>query len=585
MLLKPDVRVGAVRAARVGSVGIVAVGAAVCAVAAQPAARHAAPADVAIVNASIWTGAPTDRAAGRTVSAPVALAVQGQRIVAVGDAVSVRARIGPKTRVIDARGRRVIPGITDSHTHMVSGGLQLGRLHLRDVRSRDAFIRAVADEAKTKAPGAWVIGGRWSVESWADPQPPDKGWLDPVTGDKPVFLTRMDGHQALVNSAALRLAGIDARGPADPAGGEIVRDPTTGEPTGILKESAMGLVAAHMPDTTPAERYDAFRRAMRHANALGVTSVHDMCSLADLDVFRRAYKAGEMTVRVNAYLSVSDWAAHVDKLDGYGLHNAMVHLHGFKGFMDGSLGSRTAYMRAPYRDATAETRYPRGQLNDMADPPEAFKALVAMADGHGVQLAVHAIGDEANHLLLDAYAYAAGRNGARDARHRVEHAQHLLMPDIPRFAALGVVASMQPFHKADDGRYADEALEPERLAGSYAYRQLLSAGALLVFGSDWPVVTMDPFAGIDAAVNARTLDGKVWLPSHSIGVEAAIRAYTVSPQHAVHRERRLGTLQVGKLADLVILSADPLTMRRENVGAVRAVLTMVDGRVVFEREE
>lgn len=546
-----------------------------------PSNQHA---DLVILGARIWTGTDDAVRPGRR-GEPTALAVLGDRIVAVGDDGDVRAWVGRGTKVIEARGRRVIPGITDSHTHIISGGFQLNRLTLRDVRSRREFVRAVAAEAEKKQTGQWVLGGRWSVESWEKQETPNKRWLDPVTGDIPTFLSRMDGHQALVNSAALRLAGIDASGPPDPKGGEIQRDPRTFEPTGILKESAKELVARLIPDPTAFERYDALRRAMKHANSLGVTSVHDMCSLADLEAFRRAEQEGALTLRITAYLSVSDWASYADKLPTYGLNSDQVLLAGFKGFMDGSLGSRTAYMRAPYSDATPQTRYPRGQLTAMADPPESFQQRVAWADARGLQLAVHAIGDEGNHLLLNAYEYASNRNGRRDARHRVEHAQHLHVTDVPRFAKLGVVASMQPFHKADDGRYAEKAIGKERLRGSYAFRQLVDAGALVIFGSDWPVVTINPFMGIDAAVNARTLAGEVWLPSHSLTLEEALRAYTVMPPRAVHREDRFGTIETGKYADLVILLEDPFTIPRERLGEVKVAHTIVGGKVVFSRAE
>jgi len=536
-------------------------------------------ADLAVVNARIWTGVDGRDDDGSDQS--TGLAVVGGRITVVGDDAAVRAWIGPDTKVIDAQGRRAVPGMTDSHLHLIGGGLQLGRLYLRDVADREEFIRAVADDADSKRKGEWVLGGRFSIESWTEPSEPRKEWIDPVTDDVPVFLTRMDGHQALVNSAALKLAGIDRFGPADPQGGQIIRDPDTGEPTGILKESAMEMVRKHIPQPSADEKYDALKRAMRHANAHGITSVHDMSQLGDLDVYQRAAADGGLTLRIHCYVDVTDWRGYADRIQRYEAPGDMFHVHGFKGFMDGSLGSRTAYMREPYSDADPGALYPRGQLTDFADPPSEFIELAVMAGGRGLQLAVHAIGDEANHILLDAYEATLQRNGPRDARHRIEHAQHLRVEDIPRFSALGVVASMQPLHKADDGRYAEKRVGPERLKGSYAYRQLVDSGALVCFGSDWPVVTLDPFAGIDSAVNARTLAGDVWLASHSLTVQEALRAYTVSPARAVHHEDRIGTLEAGKLADLVILSADPLTEPGEKLGQIRPTHVIVDGKVVF----
>jgi len=546
-----------------------------------PVPPPSTPADLVILNAKVWTGA-APLGAKRSYD-PTAIAVLAGKIDAVGFDDQIRPYVGPNTKVIDAGGRRVIPGITDSHTHIVSGGYQLVRLNLRDVGSREEFVHAIATEAKTKKPDQWVLGGRWSVESWTKPESPNRNWLDPVTGDAPAFLNRMDGHQALVNSAALTLAGIDRSGPADPKGGEIERDPKTGEPTGILKESAMGLVSRLIPNSTPEEDDEALRRAMHHANSLGVTSMHNMSGFDDLQTFRRAEEAGALTVRITAYLSVAAWASYADRLAGYGLASDMARLVGFKGYMDGSLGSRTAYMREPFSDATSQTPYPRGQLTAFADDEESLQLQTAFCDAKGLQLAVHAIGDEGNHRMLDAYEYAGKRNGNRDARHRLEHAQHLLVEDIPRFATLGVVASMQPFHKADDGRYCEKAIGRDRLKGSYAFRQLVDSGALLVFGSDWPVVTLDPFAGLDSAVNARTLAGEVWLPSHSLTVEEALRSYTTWPAKAIHMENRLGTIQRGRYADLVILSEDPFSIPKERIGKIQAVQTIVNGKIVFTR--
>lgn len=541
------------------------------------------PADLVIINARVWTAAENQAS-----PEPTAVLIRGDRIAAVGSNLDVWSNVGSNTTVIDAAGRRVIPGITDSHTHIVGGGLQLARFNLRDAKNKQAFIEAVGRESASRQSGQWVRGGRWSVESWDHPESPTRHWLDPVTGDTPVFLSRMDGHQALVNSAALELAGIDAAGPADPKGGEIERDPKTGEPTGILKESAMGLVGRHIPDETVDERYEALRRAMRHANSLGVTAVHDMCDPDDLEVLDRAVREGTISVRITAFVSTTDWKGAADRVISTGLHRHdrdWVRVAGFKGYMDGSLGSRTAYMREPYSDAAPDAPYPRGQLTAFADPWYQLADRVEEADAAGWQLAVHAIGDEAIHLLLNAYRHALNENGRRYAHHRVEHTQHLLVSDIPRFAMLGVVASMQPFHKADDGRYAEKAIGSSRLAGSYAFRQLVDAGALVVFGSDWPVVTLNPFAGIDSAVNARTLAGEVWLPDHSLTVEEALSAYTLWPAKAIRREDRLGSIEPGKYADLLILADDPLSMPKEKLADVRVDYTIVNGDVVFARED
>ena len=536
-------------------------------------------ADLIITNAMVWTGVEGEPLSKR----PQAIAIRGGKIIAIGPAQMMLTRTGAQTEIVDVGGRRVIPGFTDSHVHIIGGGLQLGRLNLRDVADKASFVEAVRVHAKPKRKSQWILGGRWSVESWADQTPPDKTWLDGVTGEVPAFLERMDGHQALVNSAALRRAKIDASGPPDPPGGQIDRDPATGEPTGILRESAMDLVRKHITKPSEPERYRALQDAMDHASRLGVTSAHVMSGPENIPVFRRAGMEKRMGLRLTVYLMADDWSANLETLRGVRFGDDWLRYVGFKGFMDGSLGSRTAYMREPYSDAPDGMLHPRGQLSAMATPPDNLIEQIVRMDAEKFQLAIHAIGDEANHIALNAFERAIKENGPRDRTLRMEHAQHLLEPDIARFAALGVVASMQPFHKADDGRFAEARIGSKRLSGAYAYRRLVDSGATVIFGSDWPVVTMDPIAGIDAAVNAKTLAGEVWLPSHSLTVEEALRAYTVYPPRAIGLGDKLGTIEVGKYADLVVLYDDLLTMPPENVGKVRVATTIVGGIVKYNQ--
>ncbi|MFQ5491136.1 MAG: amidohydrolase [Phycisphaerae bacterium] len=530
-------------------------------------------ADLVVINAKIWTANPAQPQAQ-------AVAVTGDRIVAVDTTDQIRPHISPDTQVIDAAGRRVIPGLIDCHAHITSAGLQLTRLNLRDVPDRDAFIAEVAKAARTRQPGQWLLGGRWSVESWSNPQSPTREWIDPVTGPIPTLLSRMDGHQALANSAALKLAGIDEAGPPDPPGGQIERDPQTGQPTGILKDDAMNLVSRFIPPLSDADRDAAVLRAMQRANSMGVTAIHDMASPADIAGYERIRRAGRATLRIRAFLSTDDWPAHYDRVRNFA-HDDWVTLAGFKGFMDGSLGSRTAYMHQPYADAKPDAKYPAGFLVAMSDPPEKMRRRIADADRHGFQIVVHAIGDKANTLLLDAYASAAGPGPKKDRRHRIEHAQHLTPSDIGRFASLGVIASMQPFHKADDGRYAELALGPQRCRSSYAFADLLQAGATLAFGSDWPVVSVNPFKGIAAAVTAKTLAGHTWMPHQSITVEQALQAYTAGAAYAGFAEDKLGSIQKGKLADLVILQTDPLTIPADQLENVKVWHTIVGGKTVY----
>lgn len=531
--------------------------------------------DVIIKNARIWTGVN---------GAPEAesLAITGSIITAVGTNDVVTALAGEHTQTIDAGGRRVIPGITDSHTHFIEMGLQLSRINLRDARNRQEFIDLIAAHAARLAPGEWMLGGQYSVDSWEDPSPPDKSWIDAVTPGTPVFVNRMDGHQALANSVALKFARIDRNGPPDPPGGEIVRDPETREPTGILKDEAMALVSRHIPPISKRELYDALMMACKVANAWGITAVHDMTDFNQIEVYAAADRQRALTVRVRSYVQTESFAESLPKIRALvPAPGAMYEIGGLKSYVDGSLGSRTAYMREPFSDSPSDARYPRGFLLGHASDPEDYAQDIAWAHAQGVQLAIHAIGDEANHVLLNIYEKLPD---VRSRRHRIEHAQHLLPEDVERFARLGVIASMQPFHKADDGRWAEEALGPTRSQTTYAFKSLLSAGAVVAFGSDTPVVTMNPFSGMAAAVTAQTLAGETWVPKQRISREEALRCYTVSPHVAAHRENVLGTIEEGKRADLAVLNMDILNAPVEEIHKTEAFLTFLDGRIVWRGE-
>lgn len=549
-------------------------------------------ADLVILSARVWTGRePFASAAERAKIAaqpqPTAIAIDGQHILAVGDDAVIRETyVGRHTRVIDAEGRRVIPGITDSHTHIISGGFQLARVELRDVAGKDEFIAAVRREVEARKSGEWVQGGRWSVESWKNPETPHRSWLDSFSPGTPIFLSRMDGHGALVNTAALKIAGIDASGPADPVGGEIERDPATREPTGILKESAMDLVTRHIPAPSAADRRVALNRAMKHVNALGVTSVHDMSDWDDLAIFEQTAKEKKLTIRVTSYVQSEDWAAslrRVAQLRDQLTHTQEFRIAGLKGYMDGSMGSRTAYMREPFADCSHDEPYPRGQVTAFAAARPGLAQLFLRAQESRMTPAVHAIGDEANHVLLNAYGATRPLDQTGAFRPRIEHAQHLMPTDIPRFKEVGAVASMQPFHKADDARYVEKAIGKERLKGSYAFRSLIDAGALVIFGSDWPVVTINPFAGIHVAVTAMALDGKIFMPEETISVEEALVAYTSAPALALGQQEHLGLIKPTMLADLVILTEDPFSANPEALGGITAHTTIMNGKVVYEK--
>jgi hypothetical protein len=555
------------------------------------AAGRGEPADLVVVNAKVWTGDPA-------VPEATAFAVRDGCFVAVGDASAVQEWIGAGTRRIDAAGARIIPGIIDAHVHVVSGGLQLARLNLRQAPDRSAFIEAVARRAQASAPGQWLLGGRWSTESWPDPTQPVKQWIDPITPDHPVLLTRMDGHSALANSVALKLAGIDREGPPNPPGGRIDRDRASNEPTGILREAAMDLVSRHIPAPGPAELTEALAAATREAHRHGVTCVHTMSPWDRLEVLGEARDQGTLRLRVRVHIEEEDWAGFMERAGRFE-NDDLLRVVGFKQFMDGSLGSRTAYMAEPFADnrpgrpdeggagapAAVRSGRWRGILTAAASKEGEIQRLCRAADAAGFNTAIHAIGDQANHLLLAIYEAVGRENGPRaDRRLRIEHAQHLLPADIGRFAKLGVVASMQPYHKADDGRYAERAIGARRCRTSYAFRDLLNAGAALAFGSDWPVVTINPFKGIHAAVTGKTLDGKTFVAEQNISVEQALGAYTAGAAYAAGDEERLGRIKPGLLADFVILEQDVLAVTPEALGDVGVRETFVGGERVWAAE-
>jgi len=530
----------------------------------------AQPADLVIENARIWSD-------GIDPAEPVSFAaVRDGRFVHVGEPDA--ALIGRDTERVDADGRVVIPGLIDSHVHMLSGGQALGAIQLREATSKADFIRRVEDWTAGLDKGEWILGGRWSVESWEDPEQPTKEWLDGVTGDHPAFLSRMDGHSALANSRALEIAGITADGPPDPVGGVIDRDPETGEPTGILRESAMGLVSRHIPRESREAKRKALERAMAHANSFGVTSVCDIPGAGDIEVYRALAQQGPEALTTRFFLYPTPAPGTVVDWEPWSAADGRLRLRGFKAYMDGSLGSRTAYMHEPYLNNEPERPEWSGLLREGIEDGW-FRREAARARDAGLQVIAHAIGDKANTKLLDILGSVDGSD-LPAARARSEHAQHLRPEDIARFARTGVIASMQPYHKADDGRYCEEYIGEKRSESSYAFRSLLEAGAVVCFGSDWPVVSMSPWLGIDAAVNARTLDGRVWQPQESISVEEALKCYTSRAAYAAFAEDEIGRIAPGLRADCVVLSASPFDAGAD-LAAIEPVAVMVDGEFVL----
>ncbi|MDH5233553.1 MAG: amidohydrolase [Gemmatimonadota bacterium] len=533
--------------------------------------RHLAIASMAvsfvIVNARVWTGDPRRPWVD-------AVAVEGDRIAAVGSSAEIRKLAGA-ARVIDAKGAMVVPGFIDSHVHFVDGGFRLSSVQLRDARTREEFVARIKAFAATVPKGTWITGGDWDHTNWGG-ELPARAWIDSVTPDHPVFVNRLDGHMALANGATLRLAGV-TRATANVGGGEIVRD-AAGEPTGVLKDNAMGLVDRVQP-APGAELTDrALDAAMAYVAAQGVTGVHNMGTWDDFAAFQRAERAGRLRTRIYAAVPLSSWARLAGYVKANGFGDGWLRWGGLKAFVDGSLGSHTAAFLEPFTDAPNDRGF-------FVTTSEARYTAIKAADAEGLQVMVHAIGDRAIRDQLDIFARVERENGPRDRRFRIEHAQHVAPGDFARFAQLHVIASMQPYHAIDDGRWADAVIGPERAKGTYAFRSMLDAGATLAFGSDWFVAPPTPLEGIYAAVTRRTLDDEHpggWVPGQRITVEEALRGYTSGAAYAGFAERDRGVLKAGMLADLVMIDRDLTRIPPETIRDAKVLLTVVGGTVVFE---
>ena len=536
-------------------------------------AQSSAAADLIITNAKIWTVDPA-------LPTAHAVAVLGDRIVAVGSNGDVDAWRGPGTRVIDAQGKLLLPGFNDAHVHFVSGGRQLDSIQLNDAANPQEFARRIGERVKVTPKGEWILGGNWDETKWDPPNMPTKELIDALTPDTPVFVSRYDGHMGLANSVALRLAGITAKTP-DPPGGTIVRD-AQGNPTGALKDAATEYIYKVIPPLTHDQRLRIVKRALAYAASVGVTSVQHMSAdYEDIAVYAELLQRGELTTRIYAAPSI----ASVGDLAKLGIRRAFggpfLRIGALKAFADGSLGSGTAYFYEPFLNQGNN----RGLLSDEMHPISLMRDRYLKADAAGLQLCTHAIGDEGISTILDLYTDVLQAHGESDRRWRIEHAQHMAAKDFQRFRQLHVIASVQPYHAIDDGRFAESHIGHDRASRTYAFRTFLDHGVRLAFGTDWEVAPLDPLLTVYAAVTRATLDGKNpngWFPEQKLAVSEAIEAYTMGSAYAEFQEKEKGSIMPGKLADMVLVSEDIFSIPPEKIRDARILKTFVGGRLVFD---
>jgi predicted amidohydrolase YtcJ len=521
--------------------------------------------DIALINVRVWTG---------DGSMSDAVGIAGNRIAALG-ARAVRSVTGPRTRVIDCRGAFVMSAFTDCHTHFLRGSPNLTQPDLLEVRSRAEFVERIAAAVRDVPAGQWLTGGPWDEQRFGG-QLPRKEWIDPVSPNTPVAIPRTDLHSLFLNAVALRLVGIDRNTPDIP-GGVIERD-ERGDPTGVLKDNATHRVFDTIPPPTEAMIDGYMKRGIENALSKGVAQVHNTeIDWSVQDAARRLRVAGPTGLRFYSFVPLADWERMAALVKAEGRGDDWVRWGALKCVSDGSLGARTARFYEPYIDAPGQRGVWTTRVEDM-------RQWIPAADAAGLAMTTHAIGDEANDTVLDIYADAARRNGRRDRRFRIEHAQHLSPGAWTRMARQKVIASVQPYHAADDGRWAVKRIGEERLNRTYAFNTLLKAGVTTCFGSDWPVAPIDPLTGIDAAVTRHTIDGanpNGWHPEQRISIEATLTAYTRTAAFAGFSENRMGRIAPGYLADLVVLDRNLLTVSSDQYLKTGVLRTFVDGQERF----
>ncbi len=510
-----------------------------------------------------------------------AVVIESNKISFVGSTNDALKKISldEANEVIDLNGKLMLPGFIDNHVHFINGGLYLLGIDLRPANSTSEFKQILKDYAE-KNPGKWITGGYWDHEKWEIKDYPTKEMIDEVVPNQPVFVSRLDGHMGVANSLALKLAGI-TKETQSPDGGLIVKDPKTGEPTGLLKDNAMDFVFNIIPSPSKDEYYQAVLAAFDEAKRLGITSVQDITFADALEAYQKAKDEGKLTCRIYTRWPIADYKSLVEKGIKVGYGDEYIRMGSLKAFADGSLGSSTAWFFEKYNQDTTTYGLPMDIVNDGS-----LEKWALDADKNGLQLSVHAIGDKANAYMLDLFEKIIKENPKWDRRFRIEHAQHVRFEDIKRFAELGVIPSVQPYHCIDDGVWAEKRIGPERIKYTYPFKSFLESGAKICFGTDWYVAPLNPLLGIYAAVTRRTLDDKNpdgWIPEQKISVEDAIKCYTINSAYASFEENIKGSIEVGKLADLIVLSEDILTIDPVKIKDVEVEMTIFDGKIIYKK--
>lgn len=540
-------------------------------------------ADMVLLNGKIWTGASDS-------SFAQAMAIDGNRILAVGSDDEIKKFVGDSTRVIDLKNKLVTPGFNDAHIHFLSGSMILSSADLLSTTNLDEMKKAFMAYAEKNPNKPWITGRGWQY-GFFEGGMPNKKHLDSMVSDRPVFIRAYDGHTGLANSKALELAGIN-KNTTYTGFGEIVRD-ANGEPTGALLEGAQSLVSKIIPKATEQEKLDAIRQGMTYAASLGITSMQNANGdVEEYQLYKKLFDQKELTMRFAMGFSVGAATTEKEIADFIAIKNDTSHAdwlkgHAIKFMVDGVIESHTAVMVDPYSDIPVNDRM---QAKHWNIPLDRYRELVAQLDKAGFQLYTHAIGDLGVRETLNAYENAAKVNGPRDRRPRIEHIEQVKADDIPRFAKLGVLPSMQPIH-ADPGTVDvwSKAVGEERLPRSFAWQSLLKSGATLVYGADWPAcISLNPHRGLHNAVNRRTTDGRPaegWVAEQRISLADALKAYTVNSAYASFDEKQKGKLAPGYLADLIVHSEDLFTIPSMDIHKTKVLLTLVDGKEVFRHKE